>query len=122
MQIGAIDNTGLGLGRGHLSDHAVNDGRFEQLLRAQPEGDSELREQAELLLGHTLFLPLLKQMRNDPFKSELMHGGFGEDAFANQFDQLIAERMARRVDYPLTDAVERSIVNRHENKGLNAVG
>lgn len=118
MQIGAIDNTNFG----GLAMHNAEQGRFAQLLQGKPEGDAELREQAELLLGHALFLPLIKQMRNDPFKSELMHGGFGEDAFTNQFDQLIAERMAKRVDYPLTDAIERTISLRHEDKGLNAVG
>jgi Rod binding domain-containing protein len=64
-----------------------------------------LRHAAEQLVSTALYLPLLKQARQSAFRSDLFHGGFGEDAFGAQFDQQIADRLAERTSHGLADAV-----------------
>lgn len=78
---------------------------------ASPAADEEdgARDAAEQLIGMALVLPLLKQARESPFKSERMHGGFGEDAFASQLDQTLADRIAKRMGGQLVDAVVRDM-------------
>jgi hypothetical protein len=75
------------------------------------EGDAQ-REAAEQLVGIALFLPLLKQARENPFKTELFHGGPGEERFAGQFDQQIADRLAQRWAGPIVESML-SKVNTH---------
>jgi Rod binding domain-containing protein len=80
--------------------------RFEAMLRNTRQGEGsatgvddrnqQLETAAEQLLAMAFYQPLLKQAREVPFKSELFHGGFGEDAFGAQWDQAIAERLAKR--------------------------
>jgi hypothetical protein len=74
--------------------------------------EEQLREAAQQLVAQTLFVPLLKQARQSPFRVERFHGQ-GEDAMAGQLDSAIAERLATRTDYPLIDA----IVDRMANAG-----
>ncbi len=81
--------------------------RFEAMLQDRHADHDEAQKAAQQIVGYALYMPMLKQMRNDPFKSDLMHGGFGEDAFANQFDQLIADRLAERSNHGLADAMVR---------------
>ena len=50
-------------------------------------------------------LPLLAQIRNDPFRSDLFHAGFAEDAFQSRLDTILADRITRRADFPLVDSV-----------------
>lgn len=80
--------------------------RFEAMLRNTRQGEGsatgvddrnqQLETAAEQLLAMAFYQPLLKQAREVPFKSDLFHGGFGEDAFGAQWDQAIAERLAKR--------------------------
>jgi hypothetical protein len=66
-----------------------------------------LRQQMTELVGLALFLPLLKQARQSAFRSDLFHGGAGEDMFAAQLDQVIADRLSRRTNLPLVQAAYR---------------
>ncbi len=69
----------------------------------------ELRRAAQQLVASAFVVPLLEQMREDPFKSELFHGGFAEDAFSQQLDTILSDRIAQRQNLPLADAVYRHI-------------
>jgi len=71
--------------------------------------EQEARIVAEQLVASTLVLPILSQARNDPFKSEMFHGGKGEDMFGSQLDTILAERITSSSRMPIVDAVYRSI-------------
>jgi Rod binding domain-containing protein len=60
---------------------------------AQNQPD-QLDRLARVLVAQTFFGPMLKQMRNSPFKSDLLEGGRGGQVFQAQLDQKLAERMA----------------------------
>lgn len=64
---------------------------------------------AEQLVASTLVLPILSQARNDPFKSDMFHGGKGEEMFGSQLDTILAERITSSSRMPIVDAVYRSI-------------
>jgi len=66
----------------------------------QPEdkSDRKLREAAQQMVAQALFMPLLKQARESPFKVERFHGGQGEQAIGGQLDAALADRMAGRAD------------------------
>ena len=55
---------------------------------------AQAREAAEQLVASTLIIPVLSQARKDPFKSEMFHGGFAEDAFGAQLDTMFADQIA----------------------------
>jgi len=79
---------------------------FEQALAAQGGRDkSEARESAEQLIGMALFMPLLKQIQDSPLRNELMHGGRGEEVFAERLNQTLADRLGQRMGGGLVDAV-----------------
>lgn len=85
-------------------------GAFASLLRglngsAGAGGEGELREAAEQLVGLAFVTPMMKMMRDEPFKTDLFHGGIGEEMFAAQLDEHLAERMSRGMGLPVVDAV-----------------
>jgi len=76
------------------------------------DAQGAVREAAEQLVAHALILPLLKSMENDPFRSEMFHGGQAEKAFGAQLHEILAERMSRKSDFPLVDAIEQRFTPR----------
>ena len=54
----------------------------------------QLVTQTEKWVSQTFFGTLLKQMRENPFKSDLFTGGQGGQAFGALYDQQLADRMA----------------------------
>ena len=106
-------------GRGpHAPSTPASASRFDALVRraeragtevGPADGDGSARESAEELIAFGLIAPLLKMARNDPFKSELFHGGQGEKAFGNQLDQRIARHIVDGMNLPIVDAVHRRI-------------
>jgi len=108
---------------------------FEQQLEAavgEPDQDAQarldtLRKSSEQLVATTFIMPMLAQMREDPFKSDLFHGGQTEDIFGQQMDTILAERIVARADFSIVDAVYRSIAQRTsmpvgETKGVDTHG
>jgi flagellar protein FlgJ len=53
----------------------------------------ELKEAFTDFVGQTFFGELLKQMRAAVGKPAYFHGGFGEDVFQSQLDQILVERI-----------------------------
>ena len=78
-----------------------------------PARHAELREAAEQFVASALMLPLLAQARQDPFRSELFHGGSAEDAFQSQLDTILADRITRGSNLPLVDVVVEHVLNRY---------
>lgn len=76
----------------------------------------KLVKQTQNWVAQTFFGTLLKQMRESPFKSDMMDGGRGGKAFGSMYDQQLAERMSRGAGSNLVN----SIVHRIEARA-NAV-
>lgn len=60
---------------------------------------------------HVIFGPLLKEVREDPFHSNLFDGGSAGQAFGAMYDERLAERMTSDA----SDSLVNSIVNRIES-------
>jgi hypothetical protein len=54
----------------------------------------ELKQAFTDFVGQSFFGELLKQMRATVGKPAYMHGGFGEDVFQSQLDQVLVERIS----------------------------
>ena len=77
--------------------------------KKQPlDPNDPLTKQAQKLVSQTFYGALMKQARNDPFKSELMDGGRGGEAFGQMLDQHLADHMSRSTGSKLV----RSVVNK----------
>ncbi len=53
---------------------------------------SSLRKTVGQVMGSVFYGPLLASARNTALKSDVGHGGRGEDVFKAQLDQVLAER------------------------------
>ena len=93
----------------HFSD-LINPRDFATDRTPKPP-DDDLRQAASSLVAITLVQPLLAQVRQDPFRSELFHGGFAEDVFGKQLDSIIAERVTQAARFPVVNAVYNQIQN-----------
>lgn len=67
--------------------------------------EEDLRKAAEQLVATTFIQPMLAKMREDPFKSDLFHGGRTEEIFGEQLDTILSERIVSRADFSIVDAV-----------------
>jgi len=76
-----------------------------------PERDKALRQAAEQLVSISFIQPMLAKMRDDPFKSDLFHGGQAEEVFGQQLDTLMADRVTTSADFSIVDAVYRAIAD-----------
>lgn len=77
-----------------------------------PERSKQLRTAAEQLVATTFIKPMLAKMREDPFKTDLFHGGRAEEIFGEQLDSIFSERIVSRSDFEIVDAVYKSIANK----------
>jgi hypothetical protein len=103
--------------------HAMPGGRgyFKSLIQRGPDANltgtqaqrrEKLREQAGRLVSQTFFGTLLKQARSGTFKSDVLTGGRGAEAFGPLMDQALADRMARSAGRRLVDSIARGIERR----------
>jgi hypothetical protein len=83
-----------------VSDNGVQgaDGSFNE---AFARAKNNLTGLAQKLVASAFLLPMISQMRDDPFKTDLFHGGFAEDAFMQQYDTRTADNMASSTDMPV---------------------
>lgn len=100
---------------------------FAQAMASQApvavDQESKIREAAQQLVATAFITPMLEQLRNDPFKSDLFHGGFAEDAFGQQLDTILADRISQKMGGPIADAVYRSMRQKIDAaQGVNAHG
>jgi len=93
-------------------DRLQTGGEMRSIGRQIDQADAQrAREAAEQLVASAFILPLLTQLRNDPFKSELLHGGRGEQMFGQQLDTVIADRIVKKSNLPIVDSLYRSITH-----------
>ena len=69
----------------------------------------QLTAQAQKWVSQAFFGTLLKQVRNSPFRSELMDGGRGGQVFGSMYDQRLAEHMARGAGSKLVNSIVKRI-------------
>ncbi len=102
--------TGMSLGTTHFSKVlAMQDTAADR----QPETREQMvRQTAEELVATALVKPLLEQMRNDPFKSDLFDGGQAEEAFGAQMDTIMADRMVQGMRLTVVEGVYRTLMQR----------
>lgn len=103
---------------------------MSHLASSKAEARDDAKQAAQQFVSTALVLPLLKQMRSSPFKSDYLHGGQGEDAFGPQLDQILADRIVERMSTPakvsddarttpglgLVDAVYRRIMRQADHQ------
>ena len=102
----------------------LQDGRPQGPLGArgaagQPQESTQhtkLVQAAQRLVSHTFYGTLLKQMRQSPFKSDLVTGGRGGEAFTSMLDFQMADHMARGSGRRLTDSIVRHIEDAQNKK------
>lgn len=87
-------------------------GNLSPSVSPQSNRHKQLVHGAQQLVSQTFFGRMLKQMRDDPFKSDLFDGGRGGQMFSALLDQHLADRMARGVGDKLVDSIVRHIEGR----------
>jgi hypothetical protein len=86
----------------------VNDTKTDRI----PETTSDtVRHSAQEFVALSLVQPVLAAARNDPFRASMFHGGQAEDAFGQQLDAQLAQRITQRANLPVVDAVYRRIMS-----------
>ncbi len=65
----------------------------------------QVREAANQLVSVAFVKPLLAQIRKNPLRNDLFHGGMGEDTFQEHLDTLLADRVASRMNSSLADSI-----------------
>ena len=68
-----------------------------------------LRKSINEFVGLVFYGQLLKAMRNSPLKSDIGHGGRGEDIFAGQLDIELSQQVGRASGSGLSDAIYRRL-------------
>jgi hypothetical protein len=93
-----------------------NAARFADLLpkdgatgRRAVSTEDQARKAAEQFVAGTLVLPILREARENPFKTEMFHGGATEDAFGQQLDTILADRITASANLGIVDSVYRSL-------------
>ncbi len=69
--------------------------------------NEEMREAADQLVATAFILPMLEQVRHDPFKSDMFHGGKGEEVFGQQLDVIFADNITKSANFGISDALVR---------------
>jgi Rod binding domain-containing protein len=68
---------------------------------------AKIERQAQRLVGQAFFGTILKQMHDSPFRSKLMDGGRGGEAFSSLYDQRLVDRMSRGAGKKLVNSIVR---------------
>ena len=78
-----------------LKLHAQQNTNKPDTTPLDPVIEKKLRKAANDFVSIALFQPLLKQLRNDPFETDLFNGGMAEDMFTERMDQNIATSLSQ---------------------------
>ena len=79
--------------------------RAESAATAGEDRDTRLRQAAEQLVSSAFVLPMLQQLRDSPFKSELLGNTTGEKVFGQRLDTELADRITASPSFPLVDTI-----------------
>lgn len=74
--------------------------------------DQKLRHASEQLVADALIQPVLKQMRDSPFRVKMFQGGQAAKAFEQQLDMILSDRIVHSARFPIVNAVYKSLSKR----------
>ena len=80
---------------------------FESMLDAAGQRSQQIGEAGDQLVSTAFVLPLLSQLRDSPFKSEMFDGGQAEQIFGQQLDTILADRITSSANFGISDALVR---------------
>lgn len=84
---------------------AIGASTAEARKAGETDRETQIRESAEKLVASTFVLPLLQQMRESPFETEMFAPGQGEKLFRQRLDTVLADRIAGSPGFPLVDTL-----------------
>jgi Rod binding domain-containing protein len=88
----------------------LGEAQYQHVSSRQPKTENDkIHETARKLVAQTFYGPMLKQMRESPFKSEIFSGGRGGQAFSSMLDQHLADHMSRAAGSKLVNAIARKL-------------
>lgn len=70
-----------------------------------PDRTIAVREAVQRFVATALITPLLSELRHQPLDSDLFHGGFAEDAFRQQLETFLADRIVQSSRFPIADRI-----------------
>lgn len=106
---------------------------FESLLARPGAGkaadrQTQARTAAQQLVAGTFVLPILSKIREEAGKDKRFSGGQAEQAFGQQLDTILADRIVARANFPVVDSVYRRILGQRpgaastQGKGVDTHG
>ena len=73
--------------------------------RSADSTPAKLRRMTDQIVGSVFYGTLLRTMRASTFRGKHGHGGRGEEVFAAQLDQVLAERAGAARSYNLSETI-----------------
>jgi Rod binding domain-containing protein len=86
-----------------------------------PTLNPELVKHTQKWVAQTFYGTLLKQVRESPFKNEMLSGGRGGQVFGSMLDAQLAERMARSSGSKLVNSIVRKIESTQATRKASAL-
>ena len=80
--------------------------------KLQPSQEQQVADQSRKWVAQTFYGTLLKQLRNSPFKNDMLSGGRGAEAFGPLVDQNMVDRLARSTGKKLIDSLTKSMLKK----------
>jgi hypothetical protein len=81
-----------------------------------------LRQLAGKTVGSAFYGTVFQMIRKSPFKTEIGHGGRGEEVFAAQLHGLFAERMGEARGHNLGDVLYRRLERQQQRIDRTRIG
>jgi Rod binding domain-containing protein len=115
LRHGAPVVTDLNAGKPKLQTHVAPEDLKAPVGKFKPAESQheQLVKQTQKWVAQAFYGTMLKQMRDDPFRSDLFDGGRGGKAFGAMYDQELASRMARGAGSKLVNSIVKHIENRN---------
>lgn len=103
MQVPSIDTTSIGRG---IQVQPFESKNADLISHAR---NPRLREAAGKTVGSAFYGTVFQMMRESPFKTNIGHGGRGEEVFAAQLHGVLAERLGESRRSNLSDILYRRL-------------
>lgn len=105
--IGKIANAAIHAGASAVRDQVAAE---VQAFKANPDLDA-VREKVGELVGMTFFGKMLEMEQDSPLKSDIMHGGRGEEIFRAQLNQELSREAGRSGRLGIGQAIAERLVS-----------
>ena len=93
---------------------------LQRPIAAQKQPDPVLRERVGEFVGNVFYGTLLKELQNSNLKSDLMHGGRGEEVFRGMLNMELARRMGQSPGDPIANRIHQALVRKHAGESSNS--